>query len=593
MTINYIFTNSKLYKPKNYKVIFNEKNIFLYSSQPENLLSNVTFLCRNNLVVIILGKIIKFKSIKFNIENFLSHILKFSLKNYENLLSSCEGNFNIIIYDKVKKKLFFARDIEALIPQYYKIKNNNIFWISNSPKNLFFNCKLNIKFCTQYLFYRYNYVYGKKTTFFRDISFVEGASYVYLNNAKIKIKRYWDKCFDKKKYYNLSYKSIKIKTLSILKKIFSELKLKNCILALSGGLDSSTVAAIFRINKQKLSSFTAFYNNNNIVDETVAAKKIADRNCKDWRRISINSTDFLREWKNSYKIFSFPVCTSSFIGYLILYKKIKKIGYNKIINAGLGDHYFLGNFPIFKYFLADLYFTKNSFFTNELNCWIKNFSTPEFPKNQKLFFNFIKAENFKKKGNFFNFTPRIELTGSKYLNKNIHNKKKITFSGSSFIDAYQKQSIWYSERQPGLLPFHEIEEATDIKSIDPFDHINLKNFFYNVNPLFKIKNGVGKKFLRDTMSKYLPESIIKNKSKIGFNVPFSEWMYKDKNLYNHILKHMNFFKSLPLKNLVKIDKLIIDYKSKKKHLLTTDNSMFIWQLVNLTMWHLNVFKNKK
>ena len=76
---------------------------------------------------------------------------------------------------------------------------------------------------------------------------------------------------------------------------YIELKLKNCILALSGGLDSSSVAAIFNINKHKLPSFTAFYNSNNIIDETAAAKKIADINCKDWIKIEINSRKIVFE----------------------------------------------------------------------------------------------------------------------------------------------------------------------------------------------------------------------------------------------------------------------------------------------------------
>ena len=56
-------------------------------------------------------------------------------------------------------------------------------------------------------------------------------------------------------------------------------------------------------------------------------------------------------------------------------------------------------------------------------------------------------------------------------------------------------------------------------------------------------------------------------------------------------RHIYFFKNLPIKNLVKIDKLIFDYKSKKQCLTNTGNSMFIWQLVNLTMWYLKFFKN--
>ena len=478
--------------------------------------------------------------------------------------------------------------MEATLPQYYNIYRNK-FWISNLPFNLLNTKKINKQFCIHYLFFRYDYVYGNNKTFLKNINFVEAATSVYFFNSKIKIKKYWDKSFDQKKYYNISYNHAKKKTLSILKKCFKEFKLKknlkNSILALSGGLDSATVAAIFKINKHKLKSFTAFYNSNDVVNETQPAKKIAQENCKSWKKIEINSKQFFNEWKSCYDIFSFPVCTSSFLGYLILYKKVKKLGYKNIINAGVGDHFFLGNFTVLKYFLADLFFNKDKSFILELNCWIKNFSTLEFPKTQELFFKFLKKHNFKKYGKLYSYKLLPELTGSNYLNKRLYNKDLNIFKGSSFIDAYQKQAIWFSERQPGLLPFLEIENFTQLKSIDPFDQIKLKNFFYNLNPKFKIKNGIGKTIIRDVLKKNLPECVLENKSKIGFNVPFSSWMLEDNEMHSFILKKIKLFKKLPFKDIVKIEKLILDFSNKKAYLQNTENSMFIWQITNLVMWY--------
>lgn len=255
--------------------------------------------------------------------------------------------------------------------------------------------------------------------------------------------------------------------------------------------------------------------------------------------------------------------------------------------------FFLGNFTVFKYFLADLFFTNDKDFNNELKNWIKNFSTKEFPKSSKIFFDFLKKSQLKKQKNYYLLKVNSEITGSNYLKRKIP-KKTIIMKGSSFVDAYCKHSLWYSERQPGLLAFSEIEKISKIKSIDPFDDIELRNFFYGLSDKYKIKNGYGKRIIRDILKSVLPKSIINNKSKIGFNVPFSEWMFNNNNMHNFILGKLENFFDKEIIKFIKLDKLIKDFKSKNKKLQNTENSMFIWQLVNFIMWrNYNFNENNK
>ena len=579
--MSYIFSNVKLTLPKNFKISVQDDNINFYVKR--NFESKIKLFNNEKLIIIIIGKVKKYKNKKFQFNEFVENFEKLNLGLLKKYISNLKGDFNLIIYEKLKNKLFFARDIEGLLPLYYKI-TGNFFFISDTPKNLIFNnSKIDIKFCKSYIFSRYNFVYGKKDTFIKQIKFVEAASYVEFSKNKIVNKRYWDGSLLKINH-KIDYEKAKKKTITLLKKKFKKSDIKKNILALSGGLDSASVAAIFKLNKQPLDSFTAFYNSKDVIDESIPAMKIASKCCKSWQKVRITSLDFFNNWKNCYDNFTFPVCTSSFIGYLILYKRIRKRGYSKIVNGGNGDHFFLGNFPVFKYYLADLLFSKNKKFETELDLWIKNFSTTEFPKNKKIFFKFLKSEKLNKKNDLFSFFIKNEVVGQDYL-KNKITQNKVKFKGSSFVDIYLKHSLWYGERQPGILCFSEIEDITNVRSVDPFDNIDLRNFFYSLKNSFKIKNGYGKRIIRDVLKNILPKSIIDNKSKIGFNVPFSEWMFSDKKIFMFILKNLRIFSNYRFSNFIEMKSLIKDFSNKNQKLKTTNNTMFIWQITNFTMWY--------
>lgn len=569
----------KLFSKSNFKIFNLKQNSYKVKNSQE-------FFIKNNILFFLDGFLEDKYGKKISLKKVFKDFNKFEINKLKKISKLSKGSFNLLVHDFKKSKTYICRDTDGLLPLYYRIQKND-FIVSNSPEKLKFNSELNLDFCKNYLTYRYNFVYGNNETFIKEINFLEASTYILIEKGKISKEKYWDKFFDNKKNYSLQYNEAKTMSKNLMKKTFKRCKYNSndTILALSGGLDSTTVAAIFKIIKKPLKSFTAFYQSKNILNEIIPAKAVAKKNCKNFIKIKITPDEFLKDWITCYNYFSFPLCTSSFLGYLILYKKIKKLGYKNIINAGNADHYFLGNFPGFKYFLADLYFSKKKNFEHELNSWILNFSTKEFPKNKNIFMKIIKEEKFKiKMGKYF-ITPKPELVGKKFLNnsKTLF-KSKNSYSGSSFMDAYLKFALWNSERQPGLLPFSEIERKTEITSKDPFSDTKLKEFFFNLNINYKIKDGFGKRILRDMMQNYLPNKVTNNKSKIGFNVPFFEWVKNNKNLRLFVIKQLQLFKKKPFGSMIKIDQLILEIKNREKISLIPGLEMLIWQVTNLNMW---------
>ncbi len=566
--------NNFLFEKKELSIKFeNKKNIFL--KYDKNSFCLIDGIINDNL------------DKKLNIKEVFNLLSKLKTKReIMSFFNSLSGAFNLFFYSFVKKSFLVVRDKDGFKPLFYK-KNNKKkeFYFSSSP-NLILNKqkekKVNKSFLKKYIMFRYNILYGKKDTFIHNLYFLEAGKYLTYKNKKFSLLKYNN--FEIKINNNISYEDSKKNTYKIIKENFYRQR-KNfnnkSILALSSGLDSTSAAVFLKEINKPVHSFTAKYETNMHINEFKGAKLVAKKFCKSWTPITINSDEFLNFWKKCYDYHDFPLPTSSCLGYTILYSKISNLGFKSIINAGNPDHYFLGNYPAYLYNLSDLYKKNDKNFKNELKFWVKNHSTKTFPKNMNVFKNFYSKNILKSKK--FIIQPKFEILGAKYLVKKYKKMFKLDTSfkitSSSFVNAYLVFSLWYSERTPGILSFNEIHKKTKVISIDPFVSEKIKNYTFSLPNKYKIKNAVGKLMLRDMMKKKLPNEILTNKGKIGFDVPFQYWLKKNKKMKKFVIDNIHFAKNNDLFQFLDLKKIINDIKKNYSY-----DSMFIWQLSNSIMW---------
>lgn len=578
------------------EINFNKKNTHInkrYLFQKKELLinfkdkKNIAFKYNDNFFCLIEGSINDNFDKKLSIDLIFNKIIKLKkIEEQKIFLNSLSGAFNLFFYSFAKKNFLLVRDKDGFMPLFYKhdIKKGE-FYFSPAPNlitNLHQKHKINKAFFMKYIMCRYNILYGKKDTFFKDLFFLEAGKYLYGNKKQLLLLNY--NSFKIKIDNKITYEDAKKETYQIIKENFLRQKNKfnnKSILALSGGLDSTSAAVFLKEINKPVHSFTAKYETDMQINEFKKAKLVAKKFCKSWTPISISSNDFLKFWKTCYDYHDFPLPTSSCLGYTILYSKISDLGYESIINAGNPDHYFLGNYPAYLYNLCDLYKTNNIKFKDELKCWIENHATKAFPKNIDIFKKFYSNNIFNSKK--FTIHPKIEIIGKKYLNKkykkNFHNDNSFKITSSSFINAYLVFSLWYSERTPAILSFNEIHKKTNIMSIDPFVGEKIKNYTFSLPSEYKIKNAVGKVMLREMMKKKLPKQITTNRAKIGFDVPFQYWIKKDQKFKQFILDNLNYAENNKLFKFLDLKKVNNDIIKNYNY-----NSMFVWQLINSIMW---------
>ena len=252
---------------------------------------------------------------------------------------------------------------------------------------------LNANFVKQYLFFRYDDIYGKEDTFYSNIKFLKASHCKKFNFETLQEQEfcYWDFSklkLDKKIKFKNAVNQLDKEILSSFQKL--KFKKKETIVAVSGGMDSTSSSYYLKKLNYNLPSFTVKYDVSTNLNEFDRAKQVASEFCKSWKLLNIDYKMFIDYWKKCYNYHSQPLATSSCLGYDLIFHKIKKLGFDNIINSGSSDDLFGSNFPGFMYNLIDYNFSKKKKFNKELKYWIKYYSTKEYPKN------FETIKNLKK-----------------------------------------------------------------------------------------------------------------------------------------------------------------------------------------------------
>ncbi|HIC87553.1 MAG TPA: asparagine synthase (glutamine-hydrolyzing) [Aquificae bacterium] len=219
----------------------------------------------DNLEIVYNGEVYNFKEIRKELESYgykfksnsdTEVILKAYHKWGIDAVSKFNGMFAIAIYDKKNQKLTLIRDRTGVKPLYYYYKNGLFMFASELKafhQNPYFKKELDINVLAQY--FQYGYILEPYSIFKNTYKLKAGHYLEFdIKNKKLNIKKYWD-VID---YYNqpklkISEKEAIEETEKLLKSAFSYRMIADVDvgLFLSGGYDSTVVAAILQSNMRK------------------------------------------------------------------------------------------------------------------------------------------------------------------------------------------------------------------------------------------------------------------------------------------------------------------------------------------------------
>lgn len=438
--------------------------------------------------------------------------------------AECTSRFNgmwaFCIYDTAKQICFMSRDRLGVKPFYY-FENNNCFAFASEQKALvkagFVKAKNNNKAIHDYLLH--GLIENDHNNFFENIiELWPGQQLIYdLKTHAFKQSEY----YHLKNNNHLSNDHLsdielidKIETLlekAIQLRLRSDVEVGTC---LSGGIDSSIIAAVIAANaKKQVYTFTSVFRNNSISEENFADlvnQKIHAKSIKTEPSLE----GFLKEVETLIYSQDAPIWdTSTYAQYKVM--ELAKQNGIKVVLDGQGADELFGGYH--HHFFAKW---QNLISQNKIvEAYKEMHAASKTIQNPFLFF--IK-EKIKQKHTFKN-SQQSQILKKDFIqsdNRHIITKPN-NVNGVLLDDIYNTRLKTFLKCEDRCGMWHSVESRT------PFsDDVDLMNFMFSFNGNRKIQHGISKYLLREAFKKQLPNEIYTRYDKVGFETPMQDWMKK-------------------------------------------------------------------
>jgi asparagine synthase (glutamine-hydrolysing) len=463
-------------------------------------------------------------------------------------LIKTRGMFALSLWDLKNKELTLARDRLGEKPLYYGWQNDS-FIFASEIKSLkkFPGFKKDIDKNALGLYLRYNSIPAPHSIF-KNIYKLSPGSIISVRHDLKKNKEvfYWSTLDEanigKNNFFSGNYLSA-VDTLDskLLEAVNSQTYADVPLGAfLSGGIDSSTVAALMQKNSNnKINTFSIGFEYEKY-NEAKHAKLVANYLGTNHHEMYLTSKDALNTIPLLPDIFDEPFADSSQIPtYLV--SKIAKSKVKVCLSGDGGDELFGG---YNRYLIASKLWGKISRIPKPAKSILANLIKFVKPQVWDIFSNLFyknKYENFGFKMHkgadslcsdnidelYLNLTSTIKNPSEWMINS--VEQKKTEYNFDTKISDIERMMI---KDLVGYLPtdiLTKIDRATMAASLEartPFLDKKIVQFALSLPLKYKIKEGVGKSILRDVLYKYVPRNIVE-RPKMGFGIPLAEWMRTD------------------------------------------------------------------
>lgn len=251
-------------------------------------------------------------------------------------LDYLHGIFAFCIYDVKTKKMFVARDrIGEKILYYAEIPSGVV--ISTEIRTIlkeYINVpKINITSLLEPM--RYIAPLNMEQTWISQIKRLQPGHCAEIDANGFNISQYWKR--SREPQLDCSREEAIDTTMALMQKsVDSAMQGDEPIaIMLSGGIDSSAVAALAKIGGHEVHTITVGFGGEVEYDERNIARRFAQEKGFDYNEVILNPEDYIHAFEELSQYIDEPITDSAVIAQWMLYKKMHDIGY-KIVLSGMG-----------------------------------------------------------------------------------------------------------------------------------------------------------------------------------------------------------------------------------------------------------------
>ena len=489
------------------------------------------------------------------------------------------GMYASVIIDQNTNQVHLFRDQSGVKPLYYFTAPNGEIIIVSEPKALksLHPLQMNREKINEILLFRS--IVGNATPIKNLHSVLPGENITIKKNGLI-TKNYFasdNSSLDiqtTKKYDDILTEAENLIISSIKYRLISDVEIG---LQLSGGVDSSLIAAIIQTHfkKQELHSFSISFPENKF-DESYYQKIVAEKYGITHHNIEFNEEDFINYLNKATWHEDFPIIHPNSLAIMKLTKYAKQ--YVTVLLSGEGaDETFLG-YPKYR-ILAH---------KNIINL------TNKVPGLTKLLPPIGKLKTLKNiislKGDF----SELFIKNSQTILKNmlIDNSDDLVEKRLNYVQTHNLQPETslpkydqFTSLIPLLMRFDRMSMSASIEGRVPFCDHRLIEFTNSLPLKYKISRAQLKILLKEIASKYLPHDLI-YRPKMGFSLPLEKWMNSTKLTATiDILREPEFLD----KNIVNQNMLTQILNTRPYTQDIAEN--IIWPLLSVELWHRTIIKD--
>ena len=264
----------------------------------------------------------------------------------ESCVEHLRGMFAFCLYDSKKKQLIAARDRMGQEWLYYAEIPGGVVFSSELKtilKHYIPEPQLNIPSLLSPL--RYVGGTNHRDTFIEQIKRVEPGEIVIVNSHGLRRKYYWQlhRTYD----FSSSLEEAKKETLRLLSDSV-DLNMRSNVpvaIMLSGGVDSSAIAAIAKCLGYDVNTITVGYANKYSEDERDVAKRFAQEQGFNYSEVVLTLQDYRNSFEELTDYLDEPVVGSTMILQWAMSKKLKEMGFKVLLGGEGGDELFYGYPP--------------------------------------------------------------------------------------------------------------------------------------------------------------------------------------------------------------------------------------------------------
>lgn len=441
---------------------------------------------------------------------------------------SCFGWFNgmfaLAIWDKQAQKLYVSRDRIGIKPFYYYNEGSEFVFASElkSLQQLLKQPTLNNAAITNFLYLGY---IPQTQTIYSSCSKLLPGHYAIIGKEGIEtIKPFWllEQQIQKSTIKDESSAKAQLRDLmedAVQKCMISDVPLG---IFLSGGIDSSLVAAIAQKHKkEKIKTFSIAFKEGRY-DESGFAQQVADHVGSDHHKFTVGEEEGIEIIHDFLNIYDEPFGDMSGIPTYLVSKLARKQVTVTLCGDG-GDELFMGY----------------GFYT-----WAQRLANPLMkpfhPLIHKILYNAGK-NNYRSRSYLFDYSKaRIssnifsQCHGNWSLQEteqllngrfNFHFDEELLPAERKLTPA-ERQSFFDIKNYLAeeLLP--KVDRASMQHGLEvrvPFLDSNLIDFALNLDEDLKMRKGVQKYLLKEVLYEYVPAPLF-DRPKWGFSVPIQEWL---------------------------------------------------------------------